>query len=313
MSKKYKVLAFISAIVLIPSLNLVNANASSGDDDSDRKSCSGSYETSSSQSKTKFKLVKYEAKKYSDKSDDSDDNSCSDDGKENAGNSGASEQKPSTPTAVVVANCSTTVTLSWALSTSNGVPATDFYRIRYSTNGGTTWTAFPTQPTQSPFTLNTLTSGLTYIFQVSAHNVNGWGNWSGSSTSCLVSAQSGTSFTFSIDGLNNIPGVGIDYSSDGLALTETFIATVTGAQSGSLVKGKFDHDLYISLPAGINYTFSVNGTPITSSGYTFFPVASAMGGNNPVTIGTNGWFYDFAQTYAFDIVSGSSIAIVILP
>ena len=312
MRKKFKFASLISTLLLILSMSATQAHASSEGSDRDDVSCSENDDRDYSSNSLTLKSGVVSKSLSSSSDDDSDDDSC---GGADSGNSGKKdkEKKPATLTAAVISNCSTTVTISWVAPAASRIPAVDKYKIRYSSNGGTTWTNYLIQPTQSPHTLSGLPVGTNYIFQIAAHNVNGWGNWSNSSSSCLVSAQSGTSFTFSIDGLSNIPGIGIDYSTDGLTLTETFIATVTGAQSGTLVKGKFDHDLYISLPAGINYSFSVNGTTITPTGYTFFPVASAMGGNNPVTLGTNSWFYDFAQTYAFDIVSGSSIAIVILP
>lgn len=221
-----------------------------------------------------------------------------------------------TPAAVsnlLIATCSANVTLNWSAPTKPQYIPVSSYSIRYSSDSGVTWTSHPVTTTQTTITLSTLTPGITYIFQVAAQNIKGMGVWSASTSTCSIPNPNINAFTFVISGLENISGTGLNYSIDGTTPEEIFIVQVNGPQSGSLTKGLYTHDLYLSLPAGTGstYSFSVNGTPITSAGYTFFPQAAAMGAGHPVITTQNLFFYEFAETYAFNITTGSSITIAI--
>lgn len=63
----------------------------------------------------------------------------------------------------------------------NGAPVTS-YRLRWSANGGTTWTAGIT--VTSPHTVTGLQNGTTYRFQFAAVNAQGPSPWSASSAGC---------------------------------------------------------------------------------------------------------------------------------
>lgn len=246
---------------------------------------------------------------------------CDDEGKDDSRDD---EDKPKeqeevyvkTPSAVsglVISTCSASVTLTWSAPTKpRSIPVSN-YQIRYSTDSGLTWTTHPVSATQTTITVDGLTAGATYIFQVAAQNINGLGTWSTSSATCTIPNPNTSAFTFVISGLENVSGAGLNYSIDGTNPEEVFIVQVNAPQSGSLSKGLFTHDLYLSLPAGTGngYSFSVNGTPITSAGYTFFSNASSMGVGHPVIRQENLFFYEFAETYAFNITTGNSITIAI--
>ena len=229
---------------------------------------------------------------------------------------GIEEVYVKTPAAVsnlLVATCSANVTLSWNAPTKpRSIPVTN-YQIRYSSNAGLTWTTHPVTTTQTTITINSLTPGVSYIFQVAAQNIHGFGAWSTATSTCVIPNPNTSAFSFVISGLENVSGAGLNYSIDGTNPEEVFIVQVNAPQSGTLTKGLFTHDLYLSLPAGTGtgYSFTVNGTPITSAGYTFFPNASSMGAGHPVITATNLFFYEFAETYAFNITSGNSITIAI--
>ena len=208
--------------------------------------------------------------------------------------------------------CNSNVTLSWSAPTKpRSIPVTN-YQIRYSSNAGLTWTTHPVTTTQTTITINSLTPGVSYIFQVAAQNIYGVGAWSTATSTCAIPNPNTGAFSFVISGLEISSATGLAYSIDGVTPEEVFIVQVNTPQSGSLTKGLYTHDLYLSLPAGTGsgYSFSVNGTPITSAGYTFFPSALTMGAGHPIFT-KNLFFYEFAETYAFNITSGNSITIAI--
>lgn len=220
-----------------------------------------------------------------------------------------------TPAAVsnlLVATCSANVTLSWNTPTKpRSIPVTN-YSIRYSLNAGLTWTTHPVTTTQTTITLDTLTPGVTYIFQVAAQNINGLGIWSASSSTCAIPNSGITSYSFVILGLDSIPDAFLDYST-AVNNHEQVSVGVNPRLTGSLVKGQFVHDLYLSLPTGVSYTFNINGLPAASTDFAYFPNSSNMGLGNPPVLNGNSFFYDGAQTFAFKINSGNSISIQIIP
>jgi hypothetical protein len=280
------------------------------------RSSMGSLSVTDSKSKSKQRSSREEDQSKDKKCKNEKDGNGNKDEKDEDVKDGIEEVYVKTPGAVsnlLVATCSANVALTWNAPTKpRSIPVSN-YTIRYSSDSGVNWILHPVTTTQTTITLNSLTPGLTYIFQVAAQNIYGLGVWSVFSASCVIPNPNNNAFSFVISGLENISGTGLNYSIDGTTPEEVFIVQVNGPQSGSLMKGLYTHDLYLSLPAGTGstYSFSVNGTPITSAGYVFFPQAASMGVGHPVITTENLFFYDFAETYAFNITSGNSITIAI--
>ncbi|MFA7266559.1 MAG: fibronectin type III domain-containing protein [Candidatus Nanopelagicales bacterium] len=86
-----------------------------------------------------------------------------------------------TPTALTVAPGDGQATLRWtAATTSVDLPVTD-YAIRYSANGGSSWSAFDrAASTATQATVSGLANGTRYVFQVAAVNDAGVGTYSAS-------------------------------------------------------------------------------------------------------------------------------------
>ncbi len=85
----------------------------------------------------------------------------------------ASATTPSAPTITTITNTGGTATINFTAPTSNGGSAITNYE--YTTDGGTTWTAFSPVTTTSPVTVSGLTIGTTYPFQLRAVNAIGPG------------------------------------------------------------------------------------------------------------------------------------------
>jgi hypothetical protein len=90
---------------------------------------------------------------------------------------------PVTPTGVAVSQNGTTLTATWAQPSGR---VTDF-NVRYSSNGGTSWTALTrAQSIDVTASLTGLTLGSTYLVQVATVNEQGVSAWSASSTLLMV-------------------------------------------------------------------------------------------------------------------------------
>lgn len=85
----------------------------------------------------------------------------------------ASATTPSAPTITTITNNAGTATINFTDPTSNGGSVITNYE--YTTDGGTTWTAFSPLTTSSPVTVSGLTIGTTYPFQLRAVNAIGPG------------------------------------------------------------------------------------------------------------------------------------------
>jgi hypothetical protein len=90
---------------------------------------------------------------------------------------------PSAPTNVTGTAGNAQVALTWTAPSSNGSAITG-YKVRYSSNGGVSWSStISTGSTSNTYTVTGLTNGTSYIFQVLATNSVGDGPWSSSSAS----------------------------------------------------------------------------------------------------------------------------------
>ena len=301
-------------------------------DDSSSHSSSASIKKSSSK---KISAPKNESSRKEKNDDDSrndqeDDDSDSEENCGSGGNGGGNgggdspaeilKRVPKTIGTPTIATCTTDASLTWTTVVSPGYAVVDSYRVQYSSNGGTTWTTYPTQTAANSLTLTGLPTAVALIFQVAAHNANGWGAWSASTAGCTLTAATGTTFGYTLDGLSNVPllaptdtypTIAVDYQGVLTVVSRPVIATA--GDSGDFLKGTFTHDLYVSLPirAG-GYTFTVTGGPAPVS---LGNATSITGAGLPTTFAdpANGYFYSLFQVYAFTISSGSTLAIVVNP
>lgn len=85
---------------------------------------------------------------------------------------------PSAPSGIIPVRGDRRVTLSWTPGFDGGSPVTN-YRVRFSTNAGTSWSSGQLTGSAEPsFTVTNLTAGSSYIFQVRAVNAAGEGTYS---------------------------------------------------------------------------------------------------------------------------------------
>lgn len=113
---------------------------------------------------------------------------------------------PTAPTNVTGTAGNTQVALTWSAPASNGGAAITNYLVRYSSNGGASWsTSINTGGTATSYTVTGLSNGTSYIFQVAAVNSRGQSDWSTSSpsltpqvvpTNILATTSSSTVLTF---------------------------------------------------------------------------------------------------------------------
>ena len=96
---------------------------------------------------------------------------------------------PSAPTGVLAVAGDTTVTLTWVAPASTGGSTLTGYRLRYSTNGGSSWSStISTGSTALTYTATRLRNGRAYVFQVRAANRAGTGPWSATTAAVTPSA-----------------------------------------------------------------------------------------------------------------------------
>jgi len=95
--------------------------------------------------------------------------------------------KPATPGSVnVLSHTLTTAGLSWSLPDNGGSIITG-YQVRYSTNGGSSWSsAISTGSTSTSYAVTGLNTGTSYVFQISAINFVGASDWSISTSPLLL-------------------------------------------------------------------------------------------------------------------------------
>ena len=205
---------------------------------------------------------------------------------------------PSAPTSVVAVSGNTQLAVSWtAPASTGGSPITD-YLVKYSSNGGSTWTNFVHPVSTVPaLTITGLTNGTAYVIKVVAKNAVGISLPSansvpatpatvpGSPTSVVaVSGNKQLALTWAApasNGGSNITDYLVKYSSNGGSTWTNFVhpvstvpsLTVTGLTNGTAYVFKViaKNAVGISLP-------SANSAPVT-------PALLAM---SMVTVGNPG-------------------------
>jgi alpha-tubulin suppressor-like RCC1 family protein len=151
----------------------------------------------------------------------------------------------------------TSTTLSWSAPADNGGREITDYKIRYSSNAGSTWTMFTDAiSAETSTTVTGLISGTSYVFQVAALNHEGVGYFSNSSlgvipnivpnapTSLALVSKSTNSISLSWrapieNGGTAVADYKVEYSTDG-SNWSTFsdgVSTATSATITGLIRG----------------------------------------------------------------------------
>ena len=172
---------------------------------------------------------------------------------------------PSTASAPSVTAGDTQVAVSWSAPTANGCSITD-YVVEYSSDNGTTWTAFAhTASSATSITVTGLTNNTAYKFHVAAVNCAGTATFSTASASATpnpVPSQT-TGLTVSTNGQSNqlvltwtapsgngsaVSDYIIEYSTDGGTTWLTYADGTSSATTATLT----------GLTNGASYTFRVS-------------------------------------------------------
>lgn len=184
------------------------------------------------------------------------------------------------------------ITLSWTAPSSDGGSAITGYRVQYSSNSGSTWSALTDAGLPNPlsYTWSGLSNGTTYIARVLAYNSVGDGDVSANSNSAIPSTVPGVplnpslsagdkSITFtwsapSSDGGSAITGYRVQYSTNG------------GSSWSALANA--------GLPSPLTYTWSGNQVIFNGSSYTARVLAYNSNGDGSVSGSSNAAVPTFA-------------------
>lgn len=174
---------------------------------------------------------------------------------------------PSAPTGVTSSRSGTSLVVSWTAPASDGgSPITD-YTIEFSSNGGTSWSAFGhTASTSTTATITGLSNGYTYINRIAAVNAVGASAYSSSSSGVLIAVVPGaptgltpvrgdTEIAISwaappTTGGSAITSYTVDYSSDSGSTWTTFSSSV--ATTSTTVTGLTNGTSYVFRIAAAN-------------------------------------------------------------
>ena len=286
--------------------NRENRDEECGDDRSEHSSSSRSNDKSNN------------SKKFTEpnrSSEDGDHSEDGEDGEDEGCNSGIELEDlvPQTLLAPTVTACAANASISWSAINAPGYAVIDNYEVRYSSNAGVNWTSAGFTNLTS-LVITGLTSGQSYIFQVAAHNANGWGAWSTASSTCTTTPNPVGSLSYSLNGLGNIPTtfavptVTLDYADQTGRQGVTAISL--DPASGPLVQGVYTYDLYVGIPATNTFTFTVTGGTLVNT-WANATTVPAVGHpiNDPSNGGSNNAFIFLGEPitiYAFSLSAGSS-------
>ena len=155
---------------------------------------------------------------------------------------------PYPPTAVSGTAGNASAAVTWSAGNAGAAPVSD-YVLRYSGDGGTTWTTVDTGSTATSATVTGLTNGTGYLFQVQAVNAVGSGPFSASSPTITPSGPPGaatiTAVTAADGGLgvvftppaSSAPITGYLYQLDGTGPWLTATGTASPLAIGGLTDG----------------------------------------------------------------------------
>ena len=211
---------------------------------------------------------------------------------------------PGTPSGVSASAGDAQATVTWTAPSANGSTITG-YEVRYSTNGGTTWTSAGANFSSSPATVTGLANGTSYVFDVAAIDANGTGAYSTASSPVTPSTTPGVPTSVSLtrgdgqvsltwsapaDGGATITGYDVEWSGDAGATWSTPLSSATtSAATAATVTGLTNGTGYIFRIAAINAngtgTFTDASGTMTPAGAPFAPTGvSATGGNGSAMV-----------------------------
>jgi hypothetical protein len=191
---------------------------------------------------------------------------------------------PGPPTGVAgTSNANTQSVVSWTTPASNGGLAITTYTIQYSSNGGTSWSTWGTNPATSPATVTGLVNGTGYIFQVAASNSLGLGTYSAVSATATPAT---------------VPGQPTGVSGTTHANTQSVVSWTAPASNGGA-------------------TISAYTVQYSPSPYTTWTTATVAAGSSPYTVTglTNGTSYEFrvSATNAAGTGAVSAVSAAVVP
>lgn len=174
---------------------------------------------------------------------------------------------PGAPAATGAQN--STSTLTWTAPASNGGASVTSYIVRYTTNGGTTWSAATTSPstcTTTSCTVISISNGTSYEFEVAAINPAGTSSWSLASSPIVPSTVPGApaAVTASLGDTVSQVSWTPPASNGGATIT---LYTVTSSPSGLTCTSTSSTNCTVSgLTDGTTYTFTVTATNVSGTG-----------------------------------------------
>jgi prepilin-type N-terminal cleavage/methylation domain-containing protein len=172
---------------------------------------------------------------------------------------------PSAPTGVVATPGNTTATVSWTAPSGNGSPPTN-YAVKYSSDGGVTWTTANWAAYGSSYTVTGLTNGTPYTFLVTALNAIGYGPASVASSAVTPAAVPGAPTGVTATAGNTTANVTwtAPVSNGGSAITAY---TVTSSPGGVICGATTTTSCgFTGLTNGTSYTFTVTATNAAGTG-----------------------------------------------
>ena len=230
---------------------------------------------------------------------------------------------PAAPTAVNGTAGNGAVNLIWTAPTDTGQSAITGYVARYSSNGGTTWSAHVDLVANgTSATVNGLTNGTSYIFQVAAVNSVGTGLYSASSSSVmplgppsaptisLVTPQDGALGLTLVAPASGAPVTAYEYRVNGgswvvVASTSTSIV-IPGLLNGT----SYSVEVRAESAVGVGTASApVSGTPLAVPGAP--TISSLAASNGAITVeftpGFNGG--GTITSYEYQLNSGSWVTV----
>lgn len=221
---------------------------------------------------------------------------------------------PGAPSGVSAAASNAQAEVSWdAPSDNGGTPLTD-YQVRYSSNGGTSWSdgvAVGANFADRVYTVTGLTNGLDYLFEVAAVNNRGVGAWSAPSDPVtpatipgaptgVAGASTGTSQQVQItwtapadNGGNSVKDYVVQYALDDEEPSWQTFTHDASTTASATISGLTNDVPYLFRVAAVNDAgqgdFSANSAPITPLGVAPGAPTNVAGtfGNQQVTVTWN--------------------------
>ena len=230
---------------------------------------------------------------------------------------------PAAPTAVSGTAASNAVNLIWTAPTDTGQSVITDYLVRYSSNGGTTWSSpVDMGSTDTSGTVSGLTNGTAYVFQVAAVNAVGTGVYSASSSSVTplgppsapgisaVTAQDGALGLSLSAPSTGAPVTGYDYRVNGGSWIAVASASTSIVIPGLVNGTSYTVEVRAESAVGVGAVSApASGTPLAVPGAP--TISSLAASNGAVSVefapGFNGG--SAISSYAYQLNGGSWVSV----